>query len=117
MDPKTVEEIFKRLDTLGNKLLEGGVKFGAAMTQGAYAEGTSNLFVGVVFTAITIASGKITAKGFNGGFKDRDANAAAVLGGFATGILSGLVAIGYVALAIQILLAPEWYAIKTLIGR
>jgi hypothetical protein len=88
MDPKTLEEIFKRLDTIGGKLLEGGVKFGEVMTRGSYAAATSDLFIG-----------------------------AAMFAGSSVTVIAGMIGVAYLSSAIQIFIAPEWYAIKTLIGK
>lgn len=117
MDPKTIEEIFKRLDTIGSKLLEGGVKFGEVMTKGAYAEAVSAATVAVISAVAGVWSYKIAAKGFAEEFKDRDLNVpAGVLGSGAT-IIAVFMFGCTLHFAIKVAIAPEWYAIKTLIGK
>jgi hypothetical protein len=117
MDPKTVEEIFKRLDTIGSKLLEGGMKFGEVMTRGAYAAAASDLFIGVVYTTVAAFSFKVASKGFQEKHDDRDKNFFAILTGGSGLIIGGMLGIAYLSSAIQIFIAPEWYAIKNLIGK
>lgn len=117
MNPKTIEEIFKRLDTIGSKLLEGGVKFGEVMTRGSYAAAASDLFIGVVYTAVAAYSFVIASKGFQEKFEDRQTNGLAALIGSMAVLTAGMIGIAFLSSAIQIFIAPEWYAIKTLIGK
>ena len=117
MDPKTIEEIFKRLDTLSSKLLEGGVKFGEVMVRGSYAAAASDLFIGVVYTTIAAFSCKVACKGLRDAHDDHGSNVAATIFGGSATVGAGMIGIAYLSSAIQIFIAPEWYAIKTMIGK
>lgn len=117
MDPKTLEEIFKRLDAVGSKLLEGGVKLGEVMTRGAYAAAASDLFIGVVYTAVATFSFKIACKGLKKKYSDHDTNWCTSVGGGVVLIVAGMISVAYLSSAIQIFIAPEWYAIKSLINK
>ena len=47
------EEIFKRLDIIGSKIQMGAGKTWEVLVKGAYAEGISDLCVGIILLALT----------------------------------------------------------------
>ncbi len=109
------QEVLKRLDTIGEKVAAGGVKFSEMAVKGVVAEGVADIATAVLIVGGIVMVRKITkAKGnYNSDWSEVDAMCMQAAGIGVCALMS-LFVVGYTRAAMLAMLAPEWQAVEKL---